>query len=78
MCKCVSVGRSKRIGPNTDSCGTPEVTWILSDVAPSSMTRCVRNIKNEFNQSSTILSCLCRNIEVSVQGVCGRLCRRLY
>ena len=41
--------------PNTDPCGTPEVTWILSDVAPSSMTRCVRDIKNELNQSSTIL-----------------------
>ena len=34
------------MGPKTDPCGTPEVTWILSDVAPSSMTRCVRDVKN--------------------------------
>ena len=43
------------MGPNTDPCGTPEITWILSDVAPSSMTRCVRDVKNEFIQFSTIL-----------------------
>ena len=43
------------MGPNTDHCGTPEVIWILSDVAPSSMTRCVRDVKNEFIQFSTIL-----------------------
>ena len=60
MCECVSVGRSfmyskKRMGPYTDPCGTPEVTWILSDVAPSSMTRCVRDVKNEFIQFSSIL-----------------------
>ena len=49
MCECVSVGRSfmlskKRMGPNTDPCGTPEVTWIVSDVAPSSMTSCVQDV----------------------------------
>ena len=43
------------MGPNTDPCGTPEVTWILSDVAPSRMTRCVRDVKNEFIQPSIIL-----------------------
>ena len=41
--------------PKTDPCGTPEVTWILSDMAPSSMTRCVRDVKNKLIQSSTIL-----------------------
>ena len=43
------------MGPNTDPCGTPEVTWILSDVAPSSMTRCVQDVKNEFIQSSILV-----------------------
>ena len=43
----VPVGRSliynrKRIGPKTEPWGTPGVTWIWSEVVPSSMTRCVR------------------------------------
>ena len=51
--KLVDLTRNDPI--DTDPCGTPEVTWILSDVAPSSMTRCVRDVKNEFIQFSTIL-----------------------
>ena len=41
----VPVGRSliynrKRIGPKTEPWGTPDVTWIWSEVVPSSMTHC--------------------------------------
>ena len=29
------------MGPNTDPCGTPEVTWILSDVARCVSVECL-------------------------------------
>ena len=30
----------KRMGPRIEPCGTPEITWILKEVAPSTTTCC--------------------------------------
>ena len=38
--------RRNKIGPRTESWGTPEVTGISADFSPSKATHCVRPSKN--------------------------------
>ena len=41
----------KRMGPNTDPWGTPDVTGIDDDLDPLTTTLCVRLSKNDCNKS---------------------------
>ena len=38
----------KSKGPSTVPCGTPDVTWAVSNVAPSSTTSCCLSLRNDL------------------------------
>ena len=44
----------KSIGPRTEPCGTPDVTYVMSERAPLTETRCLR-----FDRKNVIQLCVC-------------------
>ena len=44
----------KSKGPSTVPCGTPDVTWAVSDVAPSSTTSCCLSLRNDLIHFSVL------------------------
>ena len=66
----------KSIGPRTEPCGTPDVTYVMSDRAPLTETRCLR-----FDRKYVIQLCVLPVIpyEVSLDRrlLCGTLSKAL-
>ena len=66
----------KSIGPITESCGTPDVTSVMSDRAPLNETRCLRFDRKDLIQLC-VLPVIPYEVSLDRRRLCGTLSKAL-
>ena len=66
----------KSIGPRTERCGTPDVTYVMSDKAPLTETRCLR-FDRKYMFQSCVLPVFLYEVSLDRRRLCGTLSKAL-
>ena len=66
----------KSIGPRTESCGTPDVTYVVSYRASLTDTRCLRFDRNDVIQLC-VLPVIPYEVSLYIMRLCGTLSKAL-
>ena len=66
----------KSIGPRIVPCGTPDVTYVVSDRAPLTETRCLR-FDRKYVIQLCVLPVIPYEVSLDIRSLCGTLSKAL-